>query len=412
MHLSRIAACLFGFALGHFSLVSTPDAFDRPLFSTAKTCMGIDVLTSRRWVSSSETVSTYCCDWMGGCNAGPARTRNGAVSFCQKQGFRLCTLPQIQWCCFGDSSQTHTLEVWTIADGLTALDPISQTHTFVYEPAAKWSANLHWCWDPDTSKGHSFDSCCTCPSEKSSICWRGPITEENCCRFAGMLFLKDDLEQVPECRASLVRLDGTTSGRLKVPGVLYEQRPQAILSDEGCIQWDKIMPRWINNDPLALRSIGLPKGPLRLLELGAGVGVLAIVLARRNHTVYAMDRSECILTLGAKNLDRNLAQHQRSKVSLFRWDWTQQSWPWADVRFDAVLLTGGVFYQGMQAAHELRSSLHRLCNSSRFVVLQLSKHEEEKEMLAVIGDFRISGRSNLFYLMPSAQSTVITLACD
>eukprot|EP00930_Biecheleria_cincta_P051361 TRINITY_DN36541_c0_g1_i1.p1 TRINITY_DN36541_c0_g1~~TRINITY_DN36541_c0_g1_i1.p1 ORF type:complete len:420 (+),score=37.47 TRINITY_DN36541_c0_g1_i1:47-1306(+) len=409
----KVAVCRLTFALAHFSLVSPPrEASDRAIFSTAETCKGNGVVKSRRWVSSSEAVSAYCCDYMGACIAGPVRNRNGAVSFCHGRGWRLCTLSQIRWCCHGDSRQTHTLEVWTIADDLAALDPISQTHTFVYEPGAEWSEALHWCWDPETSQGHSFESCCTCPSAESSICWSGPANEENCCRFTGMLFLNHSLHQVPECRSSLVRLDGTTSGRLKVPAVIYEQLPQTILRDEGCFQWDKIIPRWLNNDPLALQSIGLPKGSLRLLELGAGIGVLTVVLARRNHTVFAVDRSQCILSFGAKNVERNLAQHQRSKVSLNRWDWTEQNWPWANMRFDAVFLTGGVFYEGMRAARELRSSLHRLCNFSHFVVLQLSHHAEEKEMREVIGDFKISGKVNIFYLMPSAQSTVISLACD
>ena len=133
--------------------------------------------------------------------------------------------------------------------------------------------------------------------------------------------LRDETVRVGEIELSLLR----------------PASPEALL-DEEAFENDEFLPYWAELWPAASAlAAGLPADlrGLRVVELGCGLGVPALVAARRGADVVATDWAAAAIELLRTNAKRNgIALHAKL------WDWRE---PWAE-RFD-LALAADVLYE-------------------------------------------------------------------
>ncbi|MFL5926154.1 MAG: class I SAM-dependent methyltransferase [Gaiellaceae bacterium] len=118
--------------------------------------------------------------------------------------------------------------------------------------------------------------------------------------------------------------------------ILRPVSPEALI-DEDAFADDEFLPYWAELWPAARAlAAALPEVPgLRVIELGAGLGVPSLVAAARGAHVTATDWSQDAVELLRENAARNELQ-----LAVERWDWRA---PRAD-RFD-VALAADVLYE-------------------------------------------------------------------
>ena len=119
--------------------------------------------------------------------------------------------------------------------------------------------------------------------------------------------------------------------------LLRPASPEALL-DEEAFENDEFLPYWAELWPAASAlAAALPADlhGLRVVELGCGLGVPALVAARRGADVVATDWAAAAIELLQTNAERN-GIALRAKL----WDWRE---PWAE-RFD-LALAADVLYE-------------------------------------------------------------------
>mmetsp|Transcript_74988 Transcript_74988/g.243705 ORF Transcript_74988/g.243705 Transcript_74988/m.243705 type:complete len:415 (+) Transcript_74988:155-1399(+) len=380
----------------HGSGVSIKHTDPGQRFLTARIC---SAGRSLEWTGGAQELPVRCCG-RGFCAVGPAGNRNSALSYCQSvRGFRLCLPSEAFDCCPYGDVRTHMLLAYTLADNTSEPAQPASASTYVYPSGQMWSHKLAQCWNPDGAGIYEHSGCCLCDGEASSACWRGWMTYEVCCPpFPGVRMLGAQGESVPPCRAAHVQ----------VGAVRISQQLDAL--DPACVSWSHAPTLWLAKDRVALSRLGLPPGPLRILELGAGVGLTAVVLAGLNHSVLATDRSEAGLALASLNADNSLGPGHRSRFATRVWDWAGAA---PVERFDVFLAFGGVFYMGLRAAKVLRGAFCRLCHVSpeARIVLQLPDYQEKKAFDATTRGLVLRHRADLFYVAPDRQVTVAAYSC-
>lgn len=387
-------------------------------FQASRPC---DSLRRPVWVDGRQQLHVrFCVPTIAGATiAGPVcqapnkerlLDRNDAVLLGAKSGHVLCSLDDLSSCCgdgflFGNEL-VHTLAVRTMADNLTGiswgLDRLVLT-SFHYRGVA-WVADTIRidCLRSGRLISSAEGGCCWCEDEHDAndFCWREGMTYAACCLFPSIKYfapIADYLTLGPPCHAIAVQV-----GKLFVS---QDANPR----DKGCRVWDYAFALWIEQYPDALASLTLLPGKLRILELGAGVGLTAIALAKRNHSVLATDASACVLRHVKKNRLLNLRPEQYQFARAERWEW---GGPPFNERFDLVLLLGGLFYSGLSSSQALVRSVRDLCTPRLRMIVQVPSVSSEKVAFQHFAySFRILRRLDLFYYDPVHQHTYLLMKC-
>jgi predicted nicotinamide N-methyase len=143
------------------------------------------------------------------------------------------------------------------------------------------------------------------------------------------------------------------SGELR----LLQPQEAAELPDDGPVQWAPIAPYWAvlwrSGVALAKELDGTALEGKRVVELGCGLGLPAIVAARAGASVLATDVSDEALTLLGRNADENGVSLETAVV-----DWAEPAALLERTPFDLVL-AADVLYEESRAA-PLLSLLPRL----------------------------------------------------
>jgi SAM-dependent methyltransferase len=116
-------------------------------------------------------------------------------------------------------------------------------------------------------------------------------------------------------------LDELVTQHVELPGGALELRQpseSAELPDDGGVEWAPIAPYWSvlwrSGVALARELERRELRGMRLVELGCGLGVPAIVAARRGAAVLATDSDPEALELLALNAERNDARLETARV--------------------------------------------------------------------------------------------------
>ncbi|KAM6498870.1 hypothetical protein JOM56_006818 [Amanita muscaria] len=148
--------------------------------------------------------------------------------------------------------------------------------------------------------------------------------------------------------------------------------------------------------PTALRCSDIPSRPLRVLELGAGTGLLSITTSKllrlhsRSAEIVATDYHPNVLTNLSSNVHTNLLHHSEAgtnsssiTIHAFDWEHSDYSCPPFDEPFD-VILAADVVYHPLHAAW-IKSCVERLLRKP-------SSRNREGGLLWLIIPIRMTGR--------------------
>lgn len=190
-------------------------------------------------------------------------------------------------------------------------------------------------------------------------------------------------EGTPEGRVlrEILNAWGTEHGPSEQPRLraLLEARAEAArqrFSDDPSYLGEESVPgrTW----ELVARSLFLLLPPSRILDLGAGDGIMGCLAAAAGHEVTLVDLSETQLDRA-----RERAQREGAHVACIQADFTRTGLP--DGAFDRVLISHALHHASEPLA--LLREAHRLLAPQGLVwILDLSSHEEEW-MRAEQGDF-------------------------
>jgi predicted nicotinamide N-methyase len=155
-------------------------------------------------------------------------------------------------------------------------------------------------------------------------------------------------------------LDELVTQAVELPGGALELRQpseSAELPDDGGVEWAPIAPYWSvlwrSGVALARELERRELRGMRLVELGCGLGVPAIVAARRGAAVLATDSDPEALELLALNAERNDARLETARV-----DWAAPDELLERAPFD-LALAADVLYE-RQSVASLLALLPRL----------------------------------------------------
>ncbi|CAE7754534.1 eef1akmt3 [Symbiodinium pilosum] len=174
----------------------------------------------------------------------------------------------------------------------------------------------------------TFEMCCMFDGKLGERCWTAAsfFTFERCCALA---IDSDNQRHIPywHSKQVLVKLRssaGTEGSILKlhqdVPGT-FEGEWQIYQPDRvPLVLWESgyMMMRWMEERAIASSMF---RGR-RVLELGAGIGLAAILATLHGAIVVATDASGEAVQLIRRNINTNLDSGQAAKIHPLRLDWT------------------------------------------------------------------------------------------